>query len=259
MLSGRWRFASPVETAQGRRFGRRGGCSRWPGRVGADIAAGPATKAGAAVGLTFWADGSDDTQTLFLIDPTQGSFAIDSEVADKLTAVLDWGTSSLIQTATGSTNRLEVVADGKLARFIINGHQVAQMAVPSKLPGGLIGLYAAGSDTDPGDFGFSNFSAKIPVESALPPGTAAAPATAPGKTIFADDFNSLDPSWGVTGAASSATGRPLEVESGSQRVGHPRKQQVCLRRSGCLGLHHGGARRSLRCSLRVTLRGRGYQ
>ena len=170
----------------------------------ADIVAGPATKAGAAVGLSFWADGSGDTQTLFLIDPIQGSFAIDSEVADKTTAILDWGNSPLIQIGNGKTNHLEVIAEGKLARFVINGHQVAQMAAPSTLPGELIGLYAAGSDTDPGDFGFSHFSAKIPVESSLAPGTAAAPATAPGKAIFADDFKSLDPSWGVADAASSA-------------------------------------------------------
>jgi hypothetical protein len=178
----------------------------------ADIVAAPDNKPDCEAGLSFWADGSGDTQTVFEIDPAGRSFSVQSETDDKWTVVTDWRSTPLIKSGTGATNRLEVIiTDYQQVLLLINGHQVGQIPISSTLAGGLIGFYAAGSDNDPSDFGFANFVAKMPADSPLPPSTVAAPKTGAGQTIFSDDFKSLDPTWGTTADASPIKDGRLEI------------------------------------------------
>ena len=177
----------------------------------ADVVADPETKINAIAGLSFWADGTGDVETIFEMDPVDGSFAVGSQAAGKWTDIATWRSTPLINLGAGKTNRMEVVAGHSKTFFLINGHQVAEMATPVSLPGSFIGLYAEGSDTDPGDFGFSNFSAKVPIDSDFPPGAVSAPATAPGQPIFTDDFKGLDPSWGVANGASTVRDGRMEL------------------------------------------------
>jgi hypothetical protein len=182
------------------------------GDVSASMVAEDDTQSGSSGGLLFWATDYQN-YTLFSVDPQSSKFAVFQEVDGKSKTLIDWSSTSLLDTGPNKPNLIGVALRSDRATFLINGHQVDEIRPSGKPAGQAVGFDSYAGKNGPGNFGFAHLVVTPPEAGDLPPGTSAAPATAPGKTIFSDDFKTLDPSWGVANASIYAASGRLELRS----------------------------------------------
>jgi hypothetical protein len=169
-------------------------------------------QAGSSAGLLFWATDYQN-YTLFSVDPRSSKFAVFQEVDGKSKTLIDWSSTSLLDTGSNKPNLIGVALRSDRAAFLINGHQVGEIT-PSGTPAGqAVGFDSYAGKNGPGNFGFAHLVVTPPEAGDLPPGTSAAPTTAPGQTIFGDDFKALDPSWGIANASTYVANGRLELRS----------------------------------------------
>jgi hypothetical protein len=182
------------------------------GDVSASMAAEDGTQPGASGGLLFWAKDYEN-YTLFSVDPRNSKFAAFQEVDGKSKTLLDWSSTMLLDAGANKPNRIEVALRSGRAILMINGHQVGEITQSGDLPGTALGFDSLAAQNSPGNFGFTHLVVTPPEAGDLPPGTAAAPAASAGQTIFSTDFNTLDPTWGVTNASIYVDKGRLQLRS----------------------------------------------
>ena len=162
-------------------------------------------ESGQPAAILFWA--AHDSSSVYMAKiATNGVYAIQRWTGGRWLYATPWQSSDAIKQGNGQTNELRVVTLGNQATLSVNGQQLVSIHGYPPADGSRFGLYAE-SGVQPSTWEFSEF--RIFQKSGGNDSTLAST----GDTIFADDFSTLDPAWGLASGNQRVEGNKLVLQA----------------------------------------------
>lgn len=152
----------------------------------------PDAESGGRFGICFW--GSDYTQMYAFGISDAGTVGL-TFVGPNTYSPFSWRQSSALKTGSDDWNELRVVAVGNRAAVFLNGKKLTTFKGKPPQGGSLVGLFFEGGKENSGAR-FSNLKVLAPSAEDAKLLEEKSDDKTDANLIYADDFSSLDPSWG---------------------------------------------------------------